>query len=77
MIEHKAGTLFKVLEQFAKENINLTRIESLPNQLGSFAFFLDFIGSKNDNRVHQVLEKIKSITVKFRLMGCYNEIKAA
>jgi prephenate dehydratase/chorismate mutase/prephenate dehydratase len=75
--EHKAGTLFKVLEQFAKENINLTRIESLPNQLGSFAFFLDFIGSKSDEHVYKVLEKIKSITVKFRLMGCYNEIKAA
>ena len=42
--EHKAGTLFKVLEIFAKKNINLTRIESIPNRQGSYAFFLDFIG---------------------------------
>ncbi|NIR17327.1 MAG: bifunctional chorismate mutase/prephenate dehydratase, partial [Desulfobacterales bacterium] len=27
--EHKAGTLFRVLEEFARENINLTRIESV------------------------------------------------
>lgn len=74
--EHKAGILFKVLELFAKENINLTRIESLPNQQGSFAFFLDFIGSKNDNKIIKTLENVAGLTANFRLMGCYNEIKS-
>ena len=72
-----ASDLFKVLEIFAKENINLTRIESLPNQKGSFAFFLDFLGSKTDAKVQKTLKSVKSITVNFRLMGCYNEIKVA
>lgn len=73
--EHKAGILFKVLEIFAKADINLTRIESLPNQQGSFAFFLDFIGVKSDPKVKKTLEAVQSITANFRFLGCYNEIK--
>ena len=75
--EHKAGILFKVLELFAKENINLTRIESLPNQQGSFAFFLDFIGSKTDAKVQKTLEAVQSMTVNFRFLGCYDEVKVS
>jgi prephenate dehydratase/chorismate mutase/prephenate dehydratase len=75
--EHKAGTLFGVLEVFAKANINLTRIESIPSELGNYAFFLDFVGSDRDDQVVKALEKIKQITTSFKLMGCYKERKAA
>jgi prephenate dehydratase/chorismate mutase len=74
---HKAGTLMKVLEIFARANINLTRIESMPNRKGSYAFFLDFLGSKNDTRVQKTLEAVESITVNFRFLGCYNEVKVS
>jgi len=70
---HKAGTLFKVLEVFANQNINLTRIESIPNMQGSYAFFLDFLGSKNDENVKNALKTVKEITTNFRLLGCYKE----
>jgi len=73
--EHKAGTLFSVLEIFAKENINLTRIESVTNDPGNAAFFLDFMGSKKDDNVVKALEKVKEITTSFKLMGCYKEMK--
>lgn len=73
--EHRAGTLFGVLEVFAKENINLTRIGSIPGGMGSYAFFLDFIGSNRDEHVVRALEKVKKITSNFRLMGCYKERK--
>ena len=73
--EHKAGTLFRVLEVFARESLNLTRIESLPNQLGSFVFFLDFEGSREDANVVKALEEVKKITTRFRLMGFYDEFK--
>ncbi|HPD26728.1 MAG TPA: ACT domain-containing protein, partial [Candidatus Marinimicrobia bacterium] len=70
---HKAGTLFKVLEIFAKAKINLTRIESVPKSPGQYAFFLDFIGSKDDPKVEKVLEEVAQSTSDFRLMGCYLE----
>jgi prephenate dehydratase/chorismate mutase len=73
--EHKAGTLFSVLEVFARKNINLTRIESIPNEPGNYAFFLDFIGSNKDDKVLRALEKVKEITSNFKLMGCYKERK--
>jgi prephenate dehydratase/chorismate mutase/prephenate dehydratase len=72
---HKAGTLFQVLEVFAKKNINLTRIESIPDEPGSYAFFLDFVGSNNDQKVVEALDNVKGITRSFRLMGCYKERK--
>jgi prephenate dehydratase len=73
--EHKAGTLFRVLEVFAKKNINLTRIESIPDEPGSYAFFLDFMGSHKDEAVTAALTEVKEITRSFRLMGCYTERK--
>ena len=74
--EHKAGTLFRVLEVFARKNINLTRIESIPHEPGSYAFFLDFIGSNKDEKVVKVLNEVKEITNNYKMMGCYKERKA-
>jgi prephenate dehydratase/chorismate mutase/prephenate dehydratase len=71
---HKAGTLFRVLEVFAKQNINLTRIESIPDQKGSYAFFLDFVGAKNETKVQKVLEAVRPLTNDFKILGFYEEI---
>ena len=73
--EHKAGTLFKVLEVFAKANINLTRIGSIPLEPGNYAFFLDFMGSNRDEAVLMVLERVKEMSNSLKLLGCYNEEK--
>ncbi|RLB32756.1 MAG: bifunctional chorismate mutase/prephenate dehydratase [Deltaproteobacteria bacterium] len=73
--EHKAGTLFRVLEVFASESINLTRIESIPNEPGNYAFFLDFEGSDRDLKVVQALEKIAERTTDLKMLGCYTERK--
>jgi len=75
--EHKAGTLFRVLEVFARENINLTRIESIPNEPGNYAFFLDFIGSLKEEKVVKAIEQVQAITTSFTMMGFYEEGKGA
>ncbi|MCJ7687594.1 MAG: prephenate dehydratase [Desulfobacteraceae bacterium] len=74
--EHKAGTLFSVLHAFARKNISLTRIESIPNEPGDYAFFLDFEGSNKNDKVVEALKEVNKITTSFRLMGCYNERRA-
>ena len=73
--EHKAGTLFRVLEVFARENINLTRIESIPIEPGNYAFFLDFMGSNKHESVVKALGEAEEITSNLKLMGCYKERK--
>lgn len=75
--EHKAGTLFRVLDVFARENINLTRIESIPDEPGGYAFFLDFIGSSKEDKVVKALDIVKEITTRFKMMGSYKERKVA
>ncbi len=72
---HKAGTLFKVLEVFANAGINLTRIESIPNRQGSYAFFLDFVGSQGNEKIIGVLEEVKKITTHLKILGFYDEFK--
>lgn len=74
--EHKAGSLFRVLDVFAGLGINLTRIESIPAvEPGTYAFFLDFMGSQEEKRVRDAMEKMKRITRSFRLLGCFRERK--
>jgi len=71
---HKSGTLFNVLEKFANAGLNLTRIESIPNEKGTYAFFLDFLGNREDEKVQQVLESVEKATEQFRILGFYEEI---
>ena len=70
---HKSGTLFGVLEIFASAGINLTRIESIPTEPGSYSFFLDFDGSDKDPKIISALEKAGNSTEDMKLLGCYVE----
>lgn len=71
--EHKAGTLFRVLEIFAKAGINLTRIESIPHEPGNYAFFLDFLGSREEKRGTDALKLVKENTTNLKILGFYRE----
>jgi prephenate dehydratase/chorismate mutase/prephenate dehydratase len=73
--EHKAGTLFRALELFAKADVNLTRIESMPEKMLTSAFFVDFIGSEKDEKIQKVLNEVSENTKDLRILGCYKEIK--
>ncbi|MDO5113603.1 MAG: ACT domain-containing protein, partial [Planctomycetia bacterium] len=71
--ENKAGALFRIMELFALREINLTRIDSVPDETGNYVFFLDFTASDQDERVREILQKIQESTVSYRFLGCYNE----
>ena len=73
--DDKAGSLFGVLEVFAKADINLTRIESVPNEPGDYAIFIDFDGSDHDPRVIKAIATARSLVRDFRMLGCYMERK--
>jgi prephenate dehydratase/chorismate mutase/prephenate dehydratase len=73
--DDKAGALFGVLELFAKAGINLTRIESVPDEPGDYAIFIDFDGSDKDGRVASAIASARALVRDFRLLGCYDERK--
>jgi len=69
----KPGTLFKVFEDFAKEKINLTRIESRPSRkdLGNYIFYLDFEESLYSAKTRKVLKKMLTKVAKIKVLGTY------
>lgn len=58
---HKPGGLNDLLEQFKKENINITKLESRPIKTKEFmhSFYIDFEGHIDDENVKRVLENTK------------------
>ncbi|MBE6427782.1 MAG: ACT domain-containing protein [Planctomycetaceae bacterium] len=68
------GSLFRVMEMFSKENINLTRITSIPTEQGNYAFFLDFAASADEERVKDILNQISCEADSYRYLGCYAEV---
>ncbi|MDA8411689.1 MAG: chorismate mutase [Treponema sp.] len=71
----KAGGLFGVLEIFAKAEINLTRIESVPDKPGDYAIFIDFEGDEREPGVAKAIDEATKATRGFRLLGCYDEAR--
>ncbi len=67
------GNLFKVLKTFAEANINLSRIESRPikEELGKYIFYVDFIGHINGPGMEGVIDNIRNLVTKLRVLGSY------
>lgn len=72
-INHIPGALFNILSEFAKRNINLTRIESRPTREmpWEYNFYVDLEGHLSNRSVHEALCVIKKKTNFFRILGSY------
>jgi prephenate dehydratase len=68
-----AGWLVLCLSEFAKREINLTKIESRPmrEQLGHYMFFVDLEGSLEDEVVAQALTGLRAMCEQVRVLGSY------
>lgn len=72
----RPGGLYQVLGFFARENINLSRIESRPSklELGKYIFFIDCEAGNNDHGMQRVLEELAKFTVYLRNLGSYTQL---
>ncbi|MBC7341549.1 MAG: prephenate dehydratase [Clostridia bacterium] len=72
-LEDFPGSLYLVLEIFAKAGINLTRIESRPARvgIGKYYFLLDFVGHREDPVVSEVLKEVQGQVTYLRVLGSY------
>ena len=70
---HEAGRLYAVLRLFAENEINLTRIASMPlrSDPSNYCFFLDFEGSGKDEKIADVLGKMEKLTISLKVLGSY------
>ncbi|MFC1483316.1 prephenate dehydratase [Candidatus Margulisiibacteriota bacterium] len=71
--KNEAGALFKILEVFAKDKINLTKIESRPSKtkIGNYIFFVDLEGHRTEKLIKKVLDNVKKKSSFFKLLGSY------
>jgi len=67
------GSLYRILGEFAKRNINLSRIESRPSKrkLGEYVFFVDVDGYVFAPPIQEVLWALKEENISVKLLGSY------
>jgi len=71
-IDH-AGALLEILQVFAKNNVNLTFIQSRPTgrELGHYHFIIDVEGHINDRTVGDSVAELREICDDIRFLGSY------
>ncbi|HEY7934968.1 MAG TPA: prephenate dehydratase [Solirubrobacteraceae bacterium] len=69
----RSGWLVRCLDEFARREINLSKIESRPQRerLGSYMFFLDLQGSSEDQAVADAIEGLDAFCEQVRILGSY------
>jgi prephenate dehydratase len=71
--DDRPGLLYGVLEEFAKYNINLAKVESRPSKeaLGKYIFLVDIEGHRQDRIIGEVLGRVQAKTSFFKVLGSY------
>lgn len=72
-ISDRPGALFDILKLFSEAKINLTRIDSVPDESTDFAFYVDFAANDRDPVVQRILTEIERQATSYRFLGCYKE----
>jgi chorismate mutase/prephenate dehydratase len=70
---HTPGSLYTALGEFAKRNINLTRIESRPTKQKpwEYNFYLDFEGHRGEGRCAEALKALEKSAAFVKILGSY------
>jgi prephenate dehydratase len=78
-LDNFPGALVSALTELAVRDIDLTRIESRPTrtELGTYIFFLDFVGHIEDDAVAEALKALHRRCVDVRYLGSWPTGSAA
>ncbi|HLE75517.1 MAG TPA: prephenate dehydratase [Candidatus Bathyarchaeia archaeon] len=70
---HTPGSLYTALGEFAKRNINLTKIESRPTKQTpwEYNFYLDFEGHRGEQRCAEALKALEKSATFIKILGSY------
>jgi chorismate mutase/prephenate dehydratase len=70
---HVPGALHRMFAPFAREHINLTRIESYPlrDRIGEYLFLVDIVGHRDDKKTKKCLMAVERMATRFKILGSY------
>ena len=76
-IKHEPGSLYRIIENFHKNNVNLTKIESRPTKenIWEYNFYVDFEGHEENPEISKMIDKIKQETLFMKVLGSYPSAK--
>ena len=71
--KHEPGSLYHALGEFAKRNINLTKIESRPTKKTpwEYNFYLDFEGHRTEPNCTEALKALEKYAIFVKVLGSY------
>ena len=69
----QSGALYRALEPFAQNGVNLTRIESRPTRVRAweYVFFCDFEGHAEDPVVARAIDELRPRCDFVKVLGSY------
>ena len=72
-IKHEPGSLYKIMEIFYRNNVNMTKIESRPTKANAweYNFYVDFEGHADDPRISNMIQAIRKDSFVVRVLGSY------
>ena len=72
-----AGALYRALEPFAQNGVNLTRIESRPTRVRAweYVFFCDFEGHAGEDVVARAIEELRGRCDFVKVLGSYPQAR--
>lgn len=76
-LPHVSGSLYEILGIFAREKINLLKIESRPmaSRNWEYLFFLDFTADTIDSRLEKIIIEVADNTQGLRILGYYRKME--
>jgi prephenate dehydratase len=76
-IKHEPGSLYRIIENFHRFNVNLTKIESRPNKTSAweYNFYVDFEGHAENSKISEMIERIRKDTLFMKILGSYPSAK--
>ncbi|MBI2539832.1 MAG: ACT domain-containing protein, partial [Deltaproteobacteria bacterium] len=72
-VKDEVGVLHRMLQPFAKNRINLTKIESRPlkHKPWEYLFFLDLEGHIEEPRIQRAVKKLERNCLFIKVLGSY------
>lgn len=76
-VKDEVGILYRMLEPFAKREINLSKIESRPmkKKAWEYVFFLDLLGHISEPNIAEAVEELKQCCQFVKVLGSYPRAK--